>query len=352
MSEKKHSYIDASGEVRRAPARRPNKQNTQSKQNINRRQHPQGTARGAAVQRAQNQRPSQPQMQGQRPAQRPPQAGQVRRVNAQRPGTAQGQQVRRNAQRPAQVKKPQARGAQMRAQRNPQIQQRQQSRRPAQRDWVYPEGYVPPKGHRPLQNAKRAPQKKKKPKQSYKWLGVLIGGVAVRLLVGILIAAAVLGLMYRGKFYAAPEIGEETTYIFTDVNAKQTVYEASIAEAYTDGRLMVSYSDLAAWLGMAQVGDIYTMRFVFPDAEGGESDVVFHNASHNAFVNGSVAVMEGRTRFDNGEVWVPLSFVQQYMTNLEVTSEGGKVTVARGESEVSFALAQNAPLENCEVPEE
>ena len=235
----------------------------------------------------------------------------------------------------------------------------QQRRRPApasnnrQRDWIYPEGYRPPQAAK--RPAPRPPQKKQpKPKQSYKWVGVLLGGIAIRLFIGMLIGCAALGLMYSNKFYSEVEEAEleAKSYYYYDDDEKFTLKEADAFHAHNDGEVMISFSDISEWLDMAQVGDIYTMRFVISDENGIAESVVFHNASHNAFVNGEIIVMDARTRFENGEVWVPVSFVKEYMTGFSITENGNTLKIEKNEDKLSFVLGASEPIANLEYPED
>lgn len=262
------------------------------------------------------------------------QSPQGRRSNVQRP-SAPGRAPQRRMASPSQARRP--------------AQTPQKNR---QREWIYPEGY------RPEQNAKRPaprpPQKKQKPKQSYKWVGVLIRGVALRLLIGMVIGLSVLGIVYNNKFYSNVEEAEleAKSYYYYDDDEKFTLKEADAFHAHNDGELMISYSDISAWLDMAQVGDIYTMRFVISNGDGISESVVFHNSSHNAFVNGEIIVMDARTRFENGEVWVPVSFVTEYMTGFSITEKGNTLKLEKNEDKLSFVLGASEPIANLEYPED
>ena len=263
-----------------------------------------------------------PQRQGGRPSPRP----------GGRPPQRQGQ---RPNQRPAQRPQP--------------------PRQNAPREWIYPEGYTPPKGYRPpaQRPVQRKPVPKKKPKQDYTFLWVFLGQLGLRLVIGMLVGMAVIGLLYRGKFYGNPEDKRDNVvYTFSKTeNEKEEVqtFEVGAASAYRGEDLMVSCSDIAAWLDMAQVGDIHTMRFVC--REGDSQSVVFHYNSHNAFIGHEIVVMDCETRFAGGEVWVPLSFVQGCMKGFDVTVEGSSVKITRNADIPGFTLHASEPIAPCEYPE-
>lgn len=241
------------------------------------------------------------------------------------------------------------RNGQRNGQRSPQPRPSQAKKQSSGREWVYPEGYRPPARKAP--QPRKAPPKKK-PKQDYGFLWVFLGELALRLGIGVLVGCAVIGLMYRSKFYGVPEDDrKDMTYVLSEtVEEKEvkTTFEASAQTAYHDGNLMVNFSDVAAWLDMAQVGDIYTMRFVVRGED--EASVVFHYSSHSAFIGHEIIVMDGRTRFDNGEVWVPLSFVQSYMKGFDVAVEGETVRLSRNGDAVGFGVMSSEPISPCEYP--
>ncbi len=278
-----------------------------------------------------------------------------------KPKQNQGQSVRRypdngharpkspQPQRPPQKQSVGQRGAQSGG-------ARQTQKKSGGREWVYPEGYRPPARKQPQKNqpkGKPPVKKRKAPKQDYTFLLVFLGELGLRLLIGAVIGISILGLVYRNKFYTVPEDKrDDVVYTFSHVEEDEevtSVFEVSAARAYRGENLMVSFSDIAAWLDMAQVGDIHTMRFVVRGEE--DEGVVFHYNSHNAFIGNETVVMDCETRFEGGEVWVPLSFVQDCMTGLDVTVEGEKVLICRNGDGPGFKLKASEPITPCEYPE-
>ena len=146
--------------------------------------------------------------------------------------------------------------------------------------------------------------------------------------------------------------GADVTYTFSHMEEDKEVtstFEVPASRAYLGDELMVSFSDIAAWLDMAQVGDIHTMRFVV--REGDDQSVVFHYNSHNAFIGHEIVVMSAETRFVGGEVWVPLSFVQICMKGFDITVEGDNVRISRNGDAPGFALRASEPIAPCEYPD-
>lgn len=223
------------------------------------------------------------------------------------------------------------------------------------REWVYPEGYRPPQQRQAHRNAppQKRPKQRQKQKQDYSFLWVFLGQLAVRLFIGVLCGMAIVGLLYRNKFYGTPsDDREDVIYTFYHTEEGKEVvstFEVPASRAYLGDELMVSFSDIAAWLDMAQVGDIHTMRFVVRDDT--DQSVVFHYNSHNAFIGHEIVVMDDRTRFVGGEVWVPLSFVQICMKGFDIAVEGQSVKITRNGDAPGFALKASEPIAPCEYPE-
>ncbi len=251
-----------------------------------------------------------------------------------------------------------------------------QRKRPAnqpqkKRDWVYPEGYRPQgqtrrptqtPGRRPAgeDNGRRPARRPRSPKKSFDWerFGAVCLALFGRFAVCLAVVAIVMLLIYRNMFYSNIEPPtKEVDYTFLTVEgegdeaktvSRKLTFDA--ASAYSRGELLVSFSEVSKWLGTAQVGDVYSMRFVL--GEGNSDDVVFHNSSRNAFINGAPVVMRSVARFDNGEVWVPVSFITDYLEGVEVMLSEGAVTFSFTGEDVRFNLRPADPLQPAEQPEE
>lgn len=284
-----------------------------------------------------------PQNAGNGQMRRYPQSRNTRPVNGnvQRP-------ARPNPARPVAGKPNGGKPAATRQQRPP---QRPPQRANAPREWVYPEGYRPPQKRQPPRKA--PPQRRPKQKQDYSFLWVFLGELAVRLLIGILVGMAIVGLLYKNKFYKTPsDDRENVVYTFSHMEEGKEVvstFEVPASRAYLGKELMVNFSDIAAWLDLAQVGDIHTMRFVVRDEL--DQSVVFHYNSHNAFIGHEIVVMGAETRFSGGEVWVPLSFVQICMKGFDIAVEGDNVKISRNGDAPGFALRASEPIAPCKYPE-
>lgn len=350
-----------------APANQPRRPQAPQGQSAQRRPaqpRPQDRApmRGDPHKRPMQQRPARPAEQ--RPA-RPANARPARSANSgARPVNAAPARDRRNAHVPSRTgngaRRPestQGRGQAQRTRRN--------------NDWIYPEGYTPPRqqSRRPANsgNGKRRPASAKKQSQPapmivVDWgrVGAVMLAVLVRFLICFVIVVAVMGIAYRNIFYSTvkPPV-KEVVYTFVTVegegeDAKTTFTELKSAygRAHKDGEMLISFSQVSKWLGTAQVGDVYSMRFIFGEGENTDEDVVFHNGSHNAIVNGTIINMKAPAQFRNGEVWIPLSFITDYMVGIQIEKTEGAATLSLQGEGVSFILRPISPLTPAEPPED
>lgn len=224
-----------------------------------------------------------------------------------------------------------------------------------------------PNQRRSQNNPQRRPQPKKKAAPAirihidWKRVGAVCSAVFIRFVCCIIIVTLVLSGYYIKNFYTKQKpLFEEMKYIYATVEGEGedavTVLSETVSAgelAYDRNELLISFSDISKWLGSAQVGDIYSMRFVLDS--GKENDihsVVFHNSSQDAFVNGCPIVMKCRAQFRHGEVWVPVSFVKDYITGIDITEKNDTVSLSLNGEKLSFILSPAAPLSPAPIPED
>ena len=101
-------------------------------------------------------------------------------------------------------------------------------------------------------------------------------------------------------------------------------YTVKAAEAYRGDVLYVDFSEISQWLGMVSVGSVNSMRFICIDelsetsaGTGGEEYAIFTSGSTNAVVNGVSISLEDVCRTVDSHIWIPLSFVENYMSGVE-----------------------------------
>ena len=265
-----------------------------------------------------------------------------RQPNVQRPAPVQPQRRGNPAARPPEgTRTPQNGTKGTRPTRPPQ--RPPQKRPPQQRDWIVPEGSpvytaqgrvyegnrngarptADPRQQqkgRPSQRRPEPPKKKKKKFNKEKFLhGVKT--FFVRLLTMLLIVLLVGFWWYRAEFFSdsSSRSGKVTFYM-----EDRGEYTVKAAEAYRGDVLYVDFSEIAGWFGMVSVGSVNSMRFICIDdlsetsaGKGGEEYAIFTSGSTNAVVNGTSISLEDICRTVDAHIWVPLSFVENYMSGIE-----------------------------------
>ena len=265
-----------------------------------------------------------------------------RQQSAQSPSSPQPQKRANPAARPPEGKRPLQNGAKgTRPARPP---QRPPQKRPSQqRDWIVPEGspvYTAEgrvyegnrNGARPAadprqQQRRRPPQrrpeppKKKKKKFNKEKFFHGVKTFFVRLLTMLLIVILTGFLWYRAEFFSdtSSRSGKVTFYM-----EDRGEYTVKAAEAYRGDVLYVDFSEIAGWFGMVSVGSVNSMRFICIDdlsqtsaGKGGEEYAIFTSGSTNVVVNGVSISLEDVCRTVDSHIWVPLSFVENYMSGVE-----------------------------------
>ena len=294
-------------------------------------------------------------VQGQRPA-----AVQNLRPNVQRQSPAARQNPRPNVpgQRPAvgQNPRPNAQGQRPAARQNPRPnaqgqrpapqRQRPENVRQRQSEWIVPEGspvYTAEgrmyDGHRRIgtdprtqmrrpENRRPQPRKKKKRFDKERFF-LHVKAFFVRLAVMLLIVG-ILGLWwYRAEFYSTqPDRSGKVTYSLDD----SRTYVVKAATAYRGEVLYVDFTEIAEWFGMVSVGSINSMRFICTEGvsetssgKGGEEYAIFSSGSTTVLVNGQRICLEAPCRTVGTHIWIPLSFVENYVCGV-VCDRGPKGT--------------------------
>ncbi|MBE6598783.1 MAG: D-alanyl-D-alanine carboxypeptidase family protein [Ruminococcaceae bacterium] len=106
-----------------------------------------------------------------------------------------------------------------------------------------------------------------------------------------------------------------------------------------DGTPFLCFNDLADYVGMAESGSAWGLKFLIPD-EGGVGDssgtgreeyVIFPTNEKEADINGQTIRIDGINRIIGEEVWVSLDFISEYMRGLSAVynSDRGEVRVSR-----------------------
>ncbi len=138
-------------------------------------------------------------------------------------------------------------------------------------------------------------------------------------------------------------------------------YTLSAAEAYDGNTLLVCFDDIAAVCEMTETGSVKSRTFY---AANSEQSIALEEGSATALLNGSKVDMLAAAKLLDGKFYVPLAFVEQYMSGIDIVrgTESGDIQIRRGEYNAStkdnplyeepvFTGTEEIPLETTELPE-
>ena len=180
----------------------------------------------------------------------------------------------------------------------------------------------PQQRRRPPQNSQRRPEPRKKKKKFNKkkfYHGVKL--FFTRFFTMLLVVLLIGFWWYRAEFFSdtSDRSGKVTFYM-----EDRGEYTVKAAQAFCGDVLYVDFSEISDWFGMVSVGSVNSMRFICVDevsetseGKGGEEYAIFTSGSTNAVVNGISITLEDVCRTVDAHIWVPLSFVENYMSGIE-----------------------------------
>ena len=220
------------------------------------------------------------------------------------------------------------------------------------RGWIYPENGAAPKSPGSRGQQKKSTSLKKNKAYTKKKRIAKIKGFFGRFLICAAAVCFGFSLWYFPKFNSNVSIPSNVKYII-----EKSAREAPGQTAYKYNQLYVCFSDISSWLGMAEVGDIHSMRFVFAEkaddstGNGHEENAVFHSSSQTAYVNNSQVILSSPARFIQGRIWVPIDFITDYMDGIDVKISNGKVEISlsKDADTAQFSVKACAPI--APVPE-
>lgn len=150
--------------------------------------------------------------------------------------------------------------------------------------------------------------------------GILARFIIVFTLVCGITAGAYFKIYHRGTV--------EKYNAVTFIVGKDDMFEAGASAAYYGDVLYTDFTRLASFLDMSMAGSIHYMRFIIPSetesdsaGNGMEETVLFTVGSSTANINGINVNMTGPCRLIGTSIWVPLSFVEHYMSGITVKYE-------------------------------
>ncbi len=140
----------------------------------------------------------------------------------------------------------------------------------------------------------------------------------------------------------APE-SDSARYSYVIGDTKETLPNS---KALRNGRLYVSFTDIARMCDLAVTGSNEDMKYVI---KGDEAETIrFITDSRIVYVNGVEARLNADCYFEGGEIYVPVEFVSSYVKGVNVEDDKGanKVTVER----IITNLNENGKLPRGEEP--
>ncbi|MBE6612541.1 MAG: hypothetical protein E7632_08610 [Ruminococcaceae bacterium] len=106
-------------------------------------------------------------------------------------------------------------------------------------------------------------------------------------------------------------------------------YSLSYTQAVVDGRVYVSFTDVAEMLGLAVTGSPEDIKYVIKSEES--ETIRFVTDSRTVYVNGVETRLSGESFYSGEDLYVPVDFVSAYFKGLTVTHDerAHKITIER-----------------------
>ena len=198
----------------------------------------------------------------------------------------------------------------------------------------------------------REEEKKRKKAERQEKRRVFKGRLLLFAIVFAVVALLAVGL-FLIVFHRAPDKAKENG-LLTYTYGGETVRTCKRADCIEDGELYFCFNDLAEYLGLAESGTAQAMKFIFPTGgaqktsagTGAEEYVVFSTGSTEISVGGQPIHAEIPNRLIGTEVWVAVSFAEEYMLNLSVQYDEaeGILRMARVVDDAKTSAAKEAAM--------
>ncbi len=155
---------------------------------------------------------------------------------------------------------------------------------------------------------------------------IFIRVVIVLLLYAVFAASFVLFFIWK-LANTNPLDSAKHTYVYGEITQTEPYTVATAA----DGSVMINFSRIAALCSMTSTGDSSELRYITIDEH--TENVRFVVGTNIVYMNGMQDRMSGESRIIGDDLWVPLSFVSEFMTGItaELDERAHKITVTRNE---------------------
>lgn len=153
-------------------------------------------------------------------------------------------------------------------------------------------------------------------------------------IVAVLIVFLILSLLLA-SFFAIDFFKSEKspdTDVTVTINNSSKKYERS--QIYSNNELMINFTDVAKMCGCTVTGDTSVQKIFFDNGTATEN-AEFSNGDVTCKINGAVFELSVPCEICDGQLWLPLSFVQNYVTglNIEISDNLDRINVSRAEYE-------------------
>lgn len=143
------------------------------------------------------------------------------------------------------------------------------------------------------------------------------------------IVFVIFALLFVGVFFislTSHKSPDERAYtlVLSDYENKLEVEDGSVVDE--NGIRYVNFSRIAEFYGFAMVGSINDMKYVVKESEN--ETVSFAPGSDKAYVNDVALRTDGAAFYENGDLYVSESFVEQYILGFELETDASTRTLS------------------------
>lgn len=132
------------------------------------------------------------------------------------------------------------------------------------------------------------------------------------------------GLFYMNLTSSEKESASRYSYVIGDKK-----YSLSYDKAVRDGRVYVNFNDIAELFDLSVTGTADDMKFI---VNGDDTETIrFIGGSRSVYVNGTEARLGSESYVSDGNIYVPLDFVNAYLKGVDIKldSRSHKVTISK-----------------------
>lgn len=149
-----------------------------------------------------------------------------------------------------------------------------------------------------------------------------------------------------------PADGEESRVpsAMTYIIGSKTYRKVLTEKYFVDGVPYLNFSDVVTLCDLSVTGEKGNMTFITP---GGET-LTLVAGNHSVLVNGNVVTLDGQVLDRDGNLWVPLAFLRDYLVGVNITMDTNRdgklvLSVVKNDEEAGFLLKSGATIEKIDL---